>query len=280
MREIEEKSNNWHGKLNLVYAQHQEKTQVIHTQVKAPLKVQRPFYPEGGICHSVVLHTAGGTVGGDRNSLSFHLQPNAQTLITTATASKIYRSNGLQALQNIQMQVDSNACLEWLPQETIVFDGAIYRQNLHVELAPGAKWLGWEITRFGRTARGERFLGGDWKSYTEVWQQGIPLWIDRQWLSGGKKIIDSPHGLAGFPIVGSLAWIGQGVEPEIVEKARVLFPKHSSNQGGVTRLPTGLLCRYRGSSTTEVRNWFTDVWQLLRLLFLNRSICPPRVWQR
>ncbi len=278
--EIEEKSNNWHGKLNLVYAQHQGKTQVIHTQVKAPLKVQRPFYPEGGICHSVVLHTAGGIVGGDRNGLSFHLQPNAQTLITTATASKIYRSNGLQALQNIQMQVDSNACLEWLPQETIVFDGAIYRQNLHVELAPGAKWLGWEITRFGRTARGERFLGGDWKSYTEVWQQGMPLWIDRQWLPGGEKIIDSPHGLAGFPIVGSLAWIGQGVEPEIVEKARVLFPKHSSNQGGVTRLPTGLLCRYRGSSTTEVRNWFTEVWQLLRLLFLERSICPPRVWQR
>ncbi len=280
MREIEEKSNNWHGSLNLVYAQQQGKTQIIHSQMKAPLKVQRPFYPEDGVCHSVVLHTAGGIVGGDRNSLSFHLQPNAQALITTATASKIYRSNGLQAKQSIQMQVDADACLEWLPQETIVFDGAIYRQDLHVELAPGAKWLGWEITRFGRTARGERFLTGDWKSHTEVWQQGVPLWIDRQWLPGGKKIIDSPHGLAGQAIVGSLAWIGQAVEPEIVEKARVLFPKHSSSQSGVTRLPMGLLCRYRGSSTTEVRNWFTEVWQLLRVLFLERSICLPRVWQR
>ena len=240
--EIEEKSNNWHGNLDLVYAQQQGKTQVISSQMKAPLKVQRPFYPEDGVCHSVVLHTAGGIVGGDRNSLSFHLQPNAQALITTATASKIYRSNGLQAKQSIQIQVDADAYLEWLPQETIVFDGAIYRQDLHVELAPGAKWLGWEITRFGRTARGERFLTGDWKSHTEVWQQGVPLWIDRQWLPGGEKIIDSPHGLARQPIVGSLAWIGQAVEPEIVEKARVLFPhNNSSSQGGVTRLPMGLL---------------------------------------
>lgn len=277
--DVEQTSNNWHGSLDLVYAQHQGKTQIIHSQMKAPLKVQRPFYPEDGVCHSVVLHTAGGIVGGDRNNLSFHLWPHAQALITTAIAGKIYRSDGLQAIQSMQMQVDTNACLEWLPQETIVFDGAIYRQEMHVELAPGAKWLGWEITRFGRTARGERFLTGDWKSYTEVWQQGLPLWIDRQWLPGGKNIIDSPHGLAGLPIVGSLAWIGQPVEPEIVEKARVLFPKHSSSQAGVTCLPTGLLCRYRGSSTTEVRNWFTEVWQLLRSPYLNRSICLPRVWQ-
>lgn len=281
MGEIDQKSHNWHGSLNLVYAQQQGKTQVISSQMKAPLKVQRPFYPEDGVCHSVVLHTAGGIVGGDRNWLSFHLQPNAQALITTATASKIYRSDGMQAVQNMQVQVDADACLEWLPQETIVFDGAIYRQNLQVELAPGARLLSWEITRFGRTARGERFLTGDWKSHTEVWQQGLPLWIDRQWLPGGEKIIDSPHGLAGFPIVGSLAWIGQAVEPEIVEKSRVLWQKHSSNsQAGVTCLPRGLLCRYRGSSTTEVRDWFTEVWQLLRSQLLEKSICPPRVWQR
>ena len=52
------------------------------------------------------------------------------------------------------MQAHVNACLEWLPQETILFNGAIYRQDLRVELATGASWLGWEITRFGRSARG------------------------------------------------------------------------------------------------------------------------------
>ena len=271
--------------------------------MQAPLKVMRPFYPEGGaVCHSAILHTAGGVVGGDRLALNFHLKPQAHALITTAAAGKIYRSRGQQASQSISVQVDAGADLEWLPQETIVFNGAIYRQDLRVELAPGASWLSWEITRFGRSARGERFLQGEWRSHTEVWQQGHPLWIDRQWLPGGAEIIDSPHGLAGQPVVASLAWVGQPVSPEIVTKARNLWTQNHTYSAlshhartdvvnsdgdvvynvstiGVTRLTSGLLCRYRGASTAEVRNWFTAVWQLLRLSFLGKPNCPPRVWQ-
>ncbi|MBW4634160.1 MAG: urease accessory protein UreD [Iphinoe sp. HA4291-MV1] len=268
----------WHGKLNLVYAHSQNKTTLIHNQNQAPLKVQRPFYPEGQeVCHSVILHTAGGVVGGDRLSCNFHLQPNAQALITTAAASKIYRSNGTQAKQSIEIRVDTGACLEWLPQETIVFNGAIYQQDLRVELATGASWISWEITRFGRSARGEKFCLGEWRSHTEIWQQGVPLWIDRQWLPGSTEVFHSPHGLAGQPVVGSLVYVGQEVVPDLVEKARILWD--GEGEAGVTRLPCGLLCRYRGSATSEVRNWFIGVWQLLRQSFLIRSSCIPRVWQ-
>ncbi|BAY43848.1 urease accessory protein UreD [Scytonema sp. HK-05] len=271
-------SNGWHGKLNLVYAHRQNTTTLIHNQNQAPLKVQRPFYPEGQeVCHSVILHTAGGVVGGDRLSCNFHLQPNAQALITTAAASKIYRSNGTQAKQSIEIQVDTGACLEWLPQETIVFNGAIYRQDLRVELATKASWIGWEINRFGRSARGEKFATGEWRSHTEVWQQGVPLWIDRQWLPGSVEVFHSPHGLAGQPLVGSLVYVGQEVSSDLVEKARSLWD--GKGEAGVTRLSCGLLCRYRGSATSEVRNWFIGVWQLLRQSFLTRSSCVPRVWQ-
>ena len=268
----------WHGKLNLVYADRQGKTQLIYNHQQAPLKVQRPFYPEGEkVCHSVILHTAGGIVGGDRLSSNIHLQPQTQALITTSAASKIYRSNGLQARQTIQMQVDAGACLEWLPQETILFNDAIYRQDLRVELATGGSWLGWEITRFGRSARGEKFLQGEWRSHTEIWQQDIPLWIDRQWLRGSEETFHSPHGLGGKPIVGSLVWVGGAVSAEIVEKTRNLW--NGEGEAGVSRLQHGLLCRYRGASTSEVRNWFINVWQLLRVSFLNRGNCIPRVWQ-
>lgn len=280
----------WHGSLQLVYAHQHNSTQLTHAQMQAPLKVQRSFYPEGAaVCHSVVLHTAGGIVGSDRLSQTIHLQPNAHALITTAAASKIYGSRGMfrnspegqEARQTIDIHINTNACLEWLPQETIVFDGAIYRQDLRVELAPGASWLSWEITRFGRSARGERFLQGDWRSHTEVWQQGCPLWIDRQWLPGGEEICNSPHGLAGQPIVASLAWVGQAVSPELVEKARMLWnAEERQGEAGVTQLISGLLCRYRGSSSSEVRNWFTEVWQLLRLSFLGRPVTQPRVWQK
>ncbi|MBD2519663.1 urease accessory protein UreD [Nostoc sp. FACHB-973] len=268
----------WHGKLNLVYADRQNRTQLIYNHQQAPLKVQRPFYPEGQkVCHSVILHTAGGVVGGDRLSSHIHLQPHTHALITTAAASKIYRSNGLQARQNTQIQVDTGACLEWLPQETILFNGAIYQQDLRVELATGGSFLGWEITRFGRSARGEKFDKGEWRSHTEIWQQGVPLWIDRQWLPASEEVFHSPHGLAGKPIIGSLVWLGGAVSPEMVEKIRILG--NGVAEIGVSRLQHGLLCRYRGDSTSEVRNWFIDVWQLLRVSFLNRGKCVPRVWQ-
>ncbi len=268
----------WHGKLNLVYADRLNNTELIHSHQQAPLKVQRPFYPEGAkICHSVILHTAGGVVGGDRLSYNLHLQPQSEALITTAAASKIYRSNGLQARQNINIQIDAGACLEWLPQETIIFNGAIYRQDLRVELAPGASWLGWEITRFGRTARGEKFVQGEWRSHTEIWREGLPLWIDRQWLPGREEVFHSPHGLAGQPIVGSLVWVGNPISGETLAKMRNLWV--GTGEIGMTQLQNGFLCRYRGSSTSEVRNWFTVIWQLLRVSVLNRSSCVPRVWQ-
>jgi len=290
--------SSWHGSLDIVYAYQNGKTQPIRDRVRAPLKVQRPFYPEGDICHTAILHTAGGIVGGDRLSINLQLQPRSQALVTTTAASKIYRSNGLPARQTVNIQVDEDACLEWLPQETIVFNGANYRQDLRVELAPGASWLGWEIVRFGRSARGEKFLQGEWRSHTEVWQQGQPLWIDRQWLPAGEAMLNSPHGLAGHSIVASLAWIGDEVSSELVAKARSLWGQERQGgtipnselrsllkrrgipNSGVTRLPHGLLCRYRGSSSIEVRHWFTSVWQLLRLSLLDRSSCLPRVWQQ
>jgi urease accessory protein len=285
----------WQGNLQLEFSYGQGMTHLSRSRIQAPLKVQRPFYPEGvEVCHTVILHTAGGVVGGDRLSLDIHLQPQSHALITTAAAGKVYRSNGMRAHQTAQIRVAEGACLEWLPQETIVFNQANVYQELRVELAANAMWLGWEITRLGRSARGETFLGGEWRSRTEVWQGGRPLWIDPQWLQGGTTMLTSPYGLAGCPVVGSFALVGRSVSPELIEKLREALesngrsvphiplpspPSPYPSEIGITRLMEGLLCRYRGFSTSEVRRWFIAIWHLLRLSFLNRPACKPRVWQ-
>ncbi|MBE9177227.1 urease accessory protein UreD [Oculatella sp. LEGE 06141] len=275
-------TSRWHGTLQLEFAHSQDKTQLSRSYAQAPLKVQRPFYPEGeGVCHTVMLHTAGGIVGGDRLSVDIQLHPQAQALITTAAAAKVYRSNGAEATQSTAIHVASGACLEWLPQEAIVFDGARYRQELRVDLAADALWLGWDVARLGRSARGEQFLTGEWRSRIEVWQHNAPLWIDAQWLQGGSEMLTSPHGLAGYPVIGSFAIVGRSPSQDMVEKARQLWTDGNYHgEAGVTRLMAGLLCRYRGSSTAEVRRWFTQVWNLARLDLLQRPACSPRVWQR
>ena len=270
----------WLGQLRLIYAHKKKQTQVADCQTQAPLRVQRPFYPEGpNVCHTVLLHTAGGMVGGDRLHLNLQLHPHTHTLLTTAAAAKIYRSNGLESLQTVNIKIAAGSTLEWLPQESILFNQGIYRQDLRVDLEPGAHWLGWELTRFGRSARGEKFVQGNWRSHTEIWQDQQPLWIDRQWLPGNTDLFHSPHGLAGYPVAGSLAWVGQVVEPDLVTQARAVWQGDSSTgEVGVTRLQQGLLCRYRGTSTVDARSWLIAVWQLIRLSYLGRPICVPRVW--
>ncbi|NCJ05549.1 urease accessory protein UreD [Synechococcales cyanobacterium C] len=276
-------SASWQGKLHLNYGVTGDQTRLRAPFAQAPLKIQRPFYPEaGGVCHSILLHTAGGMVGGDRLSIDVNLAPESKALLTSAAAAKIYGSIGTEASQNIQIHLGANARLEWLPQETIVFNQAQFRQTLRVTLDPGAQWLGWDIVRLGRSARGEEFQSGNWRSHTEIWQGNRPLWIDRQRLSGSTETVASPHGLAHSALVGSLAWVGMAVTPDFVEAIRTQWHPDpgSSAEIGVTRLQQGLLCRYRGCSTLEVQRWFRAVWQQIRTECWGRDICLPRVWQR
>ena len=311
----------WHGTLELHYrsgdATQRDRTRLLRSRSTAPFKVQRSFYPEAsGICHTVALHTAGGIVGGDRLSQQVHLEPDAQVLISTPAATKVYGSrgrsrrspDGIEAGQDVSICLEPGAYLEWLPQETIVFDGAVFQQDVRVELAAGATWCGWDIVRFGRTARGEGFARGTWRSRTEVYRDGLPLWIDRQVLdlsadqtstdhdeqhsdkpereaSANHDTWRSYHGLNQMPVVGTLIWIGTPINSdssaELISAARSAWQEHDPGDGseaGVSTTINGIVCRYRGRSTSKVRHWFTSVWHLLRTTQRGQTAHYPRIW--
>jgi urease accessory protein len=272
---------NWQGRLELVYGQQDETTKILRAFNQAPLKVQRPFYPEGKeICHTVSLHTAGGIVGGDRLTQSLQLNSQSRVLLTTAAASKIYGSNGQQATQKILVKIEDRAVLEWLPQSIIIFNGAIYKQEMRVELAQNAGFLGWEILRFGRSARGEKFIRGEWRSRLEVWRGGKLLWCDLQWLPGCEETFSHPHSLAGYPVVGHLIWFSHShTEKAIAPIYQFWHDSQGKGEVGVTETQgNGLLCRYRGASVTEAKNWFLQIWKLYRQSDFGETAISPRVW--
>ena len=271
----------WHGVVKITYQKRNHQTQPIAPYAQAPYKLQRPFYPQGQqTCYSTILHTAGGIVGGDKLSQSIQLQPETHAVITTAAASKVYRSRELTASQTVNLMVGEDACLDYLPRETIVFNGAQYQQQLRVNLASTATFFNWEIVRFGRSARGEQFLQGNWRSRTEVWQNERLLWVDCPWLPGKKTILGSPHGLGGYPLVGTLVWFGKPVPSQIIGEVRNLWDKsETTGEAGTTALMSGLLCRYRGNSRAEVINWFTNIWRLMRQFDGKEQPVTPRVWQ-
>ncbi len=270
----------WQGHLNLTYTYHNQQTLITDQYSQAPLKIQRPFYPEDKeICHSIILHTAGGMVGGDRLAQQIYLKPHAKALLTTAAASKIYGSNDQPTQQTIVLDLAENAVLEWFPQENIIFNQANYQQSLQVNLAPTATLFSWEITRFGRTARGEQFTAGEWRSQTEIRQNGHPLWIDRQHLTGG-EFIHSANSLKGCAVAGSFIYLGKSVNSQTIEQIRELWRNlDGKGQVGVTQsLGDGVICRYRGHSTAEARHWFVQIWHLLRRIQLQWAGIYPRIW--
>lgn len=272
---------NWTGTLTIDYGRVNGQTQVLNAYAQAPLKLQRSFYPEDPtVCHSVVLHTAGGVVGGDRLHTQLTLAPHSHALVTTAAAQKLYRSSGAVAHQSLQIEVQPQAILEWLPQDTIVFAGANYSQTQRIQLADGAIWVGMEILRFGRTARGERFDAGLWRSHTEVWQGQRPLWIERTRLVGEAQGIASPTTLAGCAVIGTFVVVGYGVDADGITALRNCYaPPSPPAQIGVSRLLCGVISRYRGNSTAQARDYFLTLWDQLRRGYAGRGACLPRVWQ-
>ena len=258
-------STQWQGKLSVQYRLSAGRTYPVVEEMVAPLKLQRPFYNLGsGNCQSVLLHTAGGLVGGDHLSVSLHLRPETSVFWTTPSATKVYRSAGEMAQTQVQIRIEAGASLTWFPLETILFNGALYQQDLQVELSPGAIWCGWEWTRLGRTALGEGFDLGQWRSRTQVTQKGMPLWIDAQSSLTQQSALDADYGLGGYPVVGSFCWLGREIGRSLLEEIQAFLPRSEKKFSvGVTRLPQGLLCRYRGYSTEEGKRLFMGIWHIL-----------------
>ncbi len=278
----------WQGLARIAYQMRGDNCTPVETFTQAPLKVQKPLYPEGGaVCHSTLVHTAGGMVGGDSLDLSLDLASHCCTLVTTAAANKIYGSAPYQgaesppvASQAVRLVLAPQSCLEWFPQETIVFNQAHFRQQVRVDLAPGSIWCGWDIVRFGRSARGERFCGGEFHNHLAVWQNQRPLWIDHQRLVGGSAPLDTLNGLAGYPVVGTFALLGKSPKSDQLPLLKNLWPSTGPGNVGITRVQNGLLCRYAGPSSQAARRWFVSIWQELRPWYSGVTATVPRVWGR
>ncbi|MBI3716618.1 MAG: urease accessory protein UreD [Betaproteobacteria bacterium] len=268
----------WDAKLSLAYAHRDGRTVLARREHLGPLRVQRNLYPEGAhTCHSIVLHPPGGIAGGDVLAIDIEVGTDAAALLTTPGAGKWYRSAGLPASQALQFDIGKNASLEWLPQETILFDGADAKLQSRVRLASGSLYLGWEILCFGRQASGERFATGRIRLDNEIWRDDRCLWRERGGLSGGDPLFDSPIGLAGRKISATLVAAGHDVSPQVLAACREVAAGDDA-QAGITRFPDVLIARWLGDDSEEAKRYLIALWTLLRPAMRKLPADPPRIW--
>ena len=270
----------WDALLSLGYAYSLGKTSMVHRQHHGPLMVQKPLYPEGSaVCHTIVLHPPGGIAGGDTLEIRVVLDRASQVLLTSPGAGKWYRSSGNYASQKLCFALAENSVLEWLPQETILFDGALGRTNMAVELALGAVFMGWEILCLGRTAAGEKFNHGHLHQRVRINFAGKPIWQEFGNLTGGDAFMTSPAGLAGCSVTATLMVAGKAIPADLLKLCReVAVDEMAGEYCGITVLPDVLIARYLGHKSEAAKRYFIALWTILRPHAMGRQATVPRIW--
>ena len=219
-------------------------------------------------------------MSGDHLSFVLRGLSGSHGLITTPAAGKIYRANKqqVQQRQDINIAVGSQALIEWLPQETIVFDGAAAVLNTRIDLAADGQLMGWDFLCLGRPASEDHFLQGYVRQNLEIWRGDKPLLCDRSRFIGGSDLLSAPVGLGGHPVYGlfySTLRLPDAFFTELQEKY------HSDDEStlvGLTQRNGVFIARYLGCSAEQGKAIFTDIWSAIRLEMLGRSFCKPRIW--
>ncbi len=268
----------WAARLELGFRRTGARTVLAHRRHVGPLVVQKALYPEGeALCHAVLVHPPGGIAGGDRLGLYVTVGDNAHAVLTTPAATKWYRADGRPAQQLTHFAVDNGAALEYLPQETIIFDGALTRIETTVDLGESGTYAGWDIVCLGRRASGETFRYGHLHQRLTIRRGQHLLWHEAASIAGSDPMLASPVGLSGASVFAALVVAAGSAPADVIAAARAVLPRDGL-RWGITAPPGIVSARYLGHHAEAARDWFAGLWEILRPWYAGLAAVRPRLW--
>jgi len=257
------------GACRVSFAVREGKTRLADLYQRDPCRVLFPDPEPGEPIQAVLLTTSGGVTDGDTLRMEIEAEPGTEAVVATQAAEKIYRAakGGGHCAIDVSVIAGARATLDWLPQETIVFEGARLKRRTVADVAAGASLLACEMVVLGRAASGERFTDGLLLDQWSVRRGEKLVWTDTLRVEG-----ETPEG-AGFGTANALATvIGAWDSPEPqFEKARALLDAAGDVRAGVT-LVNGIVVGRLLGEATAVRRVTIDFLTAFRAKRL------PRVW--
>lgn len=264
------------GESRVVFERRDGRTRLADLYQRDPCRVLFPVPEPGEPPQAVMITTSGGVTDGDSLTMAVDIGPGAEAVATTQAAEKVYRAakGGGHCGIEVRLAVAAGATLEWLPQETIVFDGARLASTTRLELAGDAAACAWEIVCLGRPAAGEGWTHGEARFGFEVFRDGVPLLLERTPCLPGSPLLHAAWGLGGHVAFGTLVATGACSE----RLARLRESLGSADRLGLTHCDDLLVARYRGPDAAEARRLFTAIWRDWRTAGGGEAPAPPRVW--
>lgn len=171
----------------------------------------------------VLVNTAGGVACGDAFSIAAEAGPGAHLVIATPAAEKVYRSDGTCAEVDVHLAAAAGARLDWLPQETILFDRARLKRRYEVDLDRTAAFLSFEALVLGRLAHGDAMGEGHLEDHWRVRRDGRLVFADALRLAGPiGDLMARPAVAGGNRALATLLYVAPDAESRL-EEARVLL---------------------------------------------------------
>ena len=269
----------WRASLNLEISARSTKSVLTKAQHCGPLRVQRAFYPEGGVPHVYILHPPGGIVAGDELAINIVVSENAHGLVTTPSAGRVYRTNDADQtqLQTVSGQVKPGGYLEWLPQENIIFNGAHGINHTRFNLAEGARLMAWDITCLGRPAGNLPFVQGQFVQRLHVIQKNKPLLTERIAVQGGDELLHSVIGFNRYTVFAT--FVATVTNTALLRELKeTLQHAEGDYRLAFTQQRSLLVGRYLGHHAIEARQLFSEAWRLIRPAMAGLNACEPRIW--
>jgi urease accessory protein len=268
------------GAVHLDWVLRDGTTRIGSLYQQAPARALFPAMPKDRPTEAVLINTAGGIAGGDRIAIRIRAGAGTAGCATTQAAEKIYRARPLDRAARLEteIQVAARAWFEWLPQETILFDGARLDRRLEFSLAPSARLLAMETVLFGRAARGEQMRHGQ---LLDSWALRIDdrlVWADRLRLDGDiAATLARPFGFDGA--VGMATLVHAGPEAaSFLPRAREIAAAAPA-PGGASIVNGVLLMRFLGRDGARLKTAATSAAMALRHEITGLAPTPPGVWR-
>jgi urease accessory protein len=258
------------GELRVELRAHDGRTVLEGLRQAGCLKARFPRPEDADWSSVVTLNTSGGIAGGDRLDSAFTVRSGARATIAAQAAERFYRALPGSAPSQVRTHivVADGAAVEWLPQETILFDRCALDRRLHVELAADAWFLGVESLVFGRAAMGESVELASLRDVIRVRRAGRLLLHDAILLDSAVAATLQRAAIAdGARAVATLVHVAPDAEAAL-EPVREALPN-----GGASAWDGMLVARVLALDGASLR---ASVVAALHVLRAGRPL--PRVW--
>ncbi len=204
-------------------------------------------------CEAALINTGGGIAGGDSYSVSLTLGEGAEVEATTPSAERIYRSNGPAASIATRLELRPGARLFWLPQETLVFEGARLERRLEVDTSGEAEFLIVETLVFGRLAMGETQIDASVRDSWRVRRDGQLVFADETRLDHAGATLDRKAVGAGARALSTIVASPPNVEARLPGLRAALEAAGSDIESGASAFDGLIVARLLAASFDQLR---------------------------